>query len=437
MRNIRIKILTISILLISISSILPWSTLPLKNTFIWWTIYAIILATFISSKRTTFDYRNDKNLFYLKIYLYWVAICIVRGFFVAENYWEFKNLMGTGMVLLLPCSIYVTTNKYAIQKILSFWFLYGLLLFPLILPFISGTGYGRYLVPVSFIALFFPVLNRKWKLITLATCLFVIFISLDARSNVIKFSVPVIFCLLYLFRYYLTESILRALHRSVMLLPIALFIASSFGFFNIFNMESYIEGSYNITKTDAEGYSIEGNLIADTRTLLYEESIASAIKNNYVLLGRTPARGYDSASFGLYLKEILNTGKMERFSNEVSILNIFTWTGLIGVLLYFLIFYRASYLAINSSNSSFLKILGLYVAFRWTYAWVEDFSLFDLSNFILWTIIGMCYSRDFRRMTDYEFKAWLRGILSKEYRLTSAYWIAGRPDRNLKKPLPT
>jgi hypothetical protein len=190
------------------------------------------------------------------------------------------------------------------------------------------------------------------------------------------------------------------------------------GVFNVFKMDKYIKGEYKISRS-TKGEEKEESLTTDTRTFLYEEVLESAVKHNYSLLGRTPARGNDSASFGSFLADELNTGKMERFSNEVSILNVFTWTGLVGVILYFFIFIKASYLAINKSNNIYVKIIGLYVAFRWTYAWVEDFSRFDLSYLFLWIMIGMCFSRAFRNMTDLELKLWVRGIFEKHYILAS------------------
>src|SRR5690606_8010144 len=108
------------------------------------------------------------------------------------------------------------------------------------------------------------------------------------------------------------------------------------GRFNIFNMEEYISGEYK-TQTLIDGKLEETSLTADTRTLLYQETLTSAIKNNYVWHGRTPARGYESPSFGAFALEQLKTGKLERFGSEVSILNIFTWTGIIGCILYFLV----------------------------------------------------------------------------------------------------
>ena len=113
----------------------------------------------------------------------------------------------------------------------------------------------------------------------------------------------------------------------------------------------------------------------------------------------------------------MHTEKQERFANEVSILNIFTWLGIVGVLLYFLIFIKATYLAINESNNIFIKLIGLNISFRWTYGFVEDFSRIDLSNIFLWLMIGMCFSESFRQMTNAEMKYWVRGIFEKQRRI--------------------
>jgi hypothetical protein len=131
-------------------------------------------------------------------------------------------------------------------------------------------------------------------------------------------------------------------------------------------------------------------------------------------MGRTPARGNDSEHFGLFAFEELKTGRYERYVNEVSILNIFTWTGLIGVVLYFMIFFKSVYLAIYKSNNFFMKVVGLYVMFRWMYAWVEDFNRFDIMNIVLWMLIAMCYSEQFRNMSDSEFKSWLNSIFKRK-----------------------
>lgn len=138
---------------------------------------------------------------------------------------------------------------------------------------------------------------------------------------------------------------------------------------------------------------------ADTRTGLYENVIASAVLNEYIIQGRTPARGYDSTNFTVMFAD--------RGASEVSIHNIFTYYGLIGTVLYFLIFYIASWRAIFQSRNRYIPILGIFVSFRWIYAWIEDFSVFDIGYVFLWVMIAMCMSSRFRYMSDGEFRYWL------------------------------
>jgi hypothetical protein len=155
------------------------------------------------------------------------------------------------------------------------------------------------------------------------------------------------------------------------------------------------------------------DVTSDTRTFIYEEVLESAIDNNYWLLGRTPARGNDSYTFGVYAYEL--TGRNERLSNEVGLANIFTWTGLVGVVIYMIIFFRATYLAVNRSRNLFSKLIGVYVAFRWLFAWIEDISDFSLNYFMIMTMLGLCFSYSFRNMNDTEVVVWVRGIFDIRY----------------------
>lgn len=408
--------ISFAILLITISSVSQWISLPSGNTFFWWAIYISTLIAFVKARKVYFDPFDKLNIKVLLLYLTWNIICILRGVGIAENYWEWKNLVGTTIVLLLPISIYISTNSSLMQYITSTWIKYALPAFFFFLPFFNqGDAIGNYLVPISFLLLFFPLLPKRWKMITLILSILVVFGAPSARSNVIKFSISLLFSMLLYFKEIISRRLFEFGRWLLLTIPVILFILAVSGRFNIFKMDEYLQGDYTTTVVE-NGKAQEEDLTADTRTLIYEEVLSSAVKYDYVWFGRTPARGNESQLFGLVLADELHTGKMERFANEVSILNIFTWTGITGVILYFLIFYQASYLAINKSNSKSMQIVGLYVAFRWLYAWVEDFSEFNLSYFFLWAMIGMCFSKSFRVMNDLEVKSWIRGIFDKRYR---------------------
>ncbi len=395
--------------MISFKSSNQWSTLPIGNEIFWWVVQFIFICILVKIRSLFSDSLIEINLFYVRFYLVWIIICIIRGAIIAENYWEWKSLISHGFLLFLPLIVYVTNSLNSVSIIIKIWFQYGLILFIFFIPFLYADAVGQFLVPVSFLVLFFPLLSKKWKIIVTVFLVYATTFDITARSNVIKFLVPFLIGGLYYFKYFLSNKILNTSRLIFLFMPFVLLLFGFFGDFNVFKLDEYL-GEYKAETITITGEKVEENLTLDTRTFLYVEVIESALKNNYVLFGRTPARGNDSSHFGDYSKETLKTGKQERSANEVSILNIFTWLGFVGVILYFLIFIKSSYLAINESNNIFIKLIGLNVSFRWTYGFVEDFSNFDLTNIFLWLMIGMCYSKTFRQMSNNQMKNWVLSI---------------------------
>ncbi|MFS4482692.1 hypothetical protein ACKGJY_06720 [Hyunsoonleella sp. 2307UL5-6] len=400
------------LLLTVLRTIAHWSSFSLGGIFVFWFINTIIIFSILKVKQEFYDRANNRNTILVFLFLFWNISVIVRGCLIADNYWEWKNLVTSGFVFLLPLTIFISTNRLIVQAVFHNYMKFFLPAFFLFILVMNRGAYGVYLIPVSFMLLFMPLLTKKWKIVILSFTVIAVTASLAARSNVIKFIIPLLIGLLYYLRPFVNKNILGASRIALLVLPLVLFGLGLTGKFNIFKISDYTEGEYTTSSSSGEAE----DLTADTRTLLYVEVIASAIKNNYIWFGRTFARGNDSELFGAQIEAQTGTGKFERYGNEVSILNVFTWTGLVGVVLYFLIFLKASYLALYKSKSWFMKILAVYICFRWTYAWVEDFSRFDLSYIFLWLIIGMCYSVSFRNMTDGEFKYWVRGIFDIRYR---------------------
>ena len=78
----RICILT---LLITILSGLEWS--GFGNTTINWIIDFIFIYTLFQYKK------QSHSLVLINIYLAWLFIGTIRGIFIAENYWEWKQLI--------------------------------------------------------------------------------------------------------------------------------------------------------------------------------------------------------------------------------------------------------------------------------------------------------------------------------------------------------
>lgn len=376
------------------------------NTILMWLLYTLIIYFSFTIKRN--NYRNISSIdnFVFNIYLLWLAICCFRGCLVAENYWEWKQLITGTFYLLLPVLIFSFSNSYILQNALTKWIKYVLPIFIFIgYWFINSGRYQFTLGPIYLLACFIPFMHKKWKFIIGAFLVLLLVANFGARSQSLKAVVSIIICICFYFYKCIPIRLIKCLHFLFYILPVILLILGISGKFNVFEDLSSNEGKYLATKV-VNGEVQEEDLSADTRTFIYVEVLTSAINNDYVIWGRTPARGNDSVIFGEYNAELLKTGKYERFKNEVCHPNVFTWLGLIGVILYSFFYVRASYLAIYKSNNSYIKLIGLFIAFHWAYGWVEDSIDFDIINVTLWMIIAIGMSKAFRNMSNIEFEKW-------------------------------
>ena len=357
---------------------------------------------------------NRKEYLIIAVYLIWLFISVFRGVFVADNFDEYVQLISGTMALLLPLFVYVFSDKELLQKTLRLWFYIALPLFLYFAWKMYNESFQFYLGPVLFIGCFLPLIPKKWRFIIFALLILMVVADFFARSQVLKALIALCVSIGSLFAYKINQRIFHAVHRLLYIVPIVLLLLGITGVFNIFHFfaESYKGGPTNIN-TFWDEWETEESLSDDTRSFIYYEVITSAVKHNYVIQGRTPARGNDSESFGYEYMEILRNGRYERHGNEVCHPNVFTWLGLIGLILYGLIYYRSSYLALFKSNSIWLKLIGLIIAFRFFYGWIEDKNRLNLFNISLWMMIAMGFSETFRQMTDEDFKDWVVGIFKK------------------------
>lgn len=394
------KFLNYAILLISVSSVLQWCELLIGNTFLWWLLDGLILIKFFVLTR------GQERITPIFVFLLCVGVSFVYGVtWQAYTYWDWKLLVSNLMVFSLPLTVYVFLTPSILGSVLHFWLRRAWIILLILAPFLASDAFGRFLMPYSFLALFFTVLNTRNRIIIAIAYGITITLGNESRSDMLKFSV----CLLLGFVYYIPiiRSIFKRWMKEIVyvlwVLPIVMLGLGVTGVFNVFNIEEELglEGTYMI-KSSNSGEDVSA--LTDTRTFLYSEEITSAIKNNYVIQGRSMARGYDSLFFG----DNDESKRGERGKCETSILNIFNYFGLIGVIIYFGIFVTASYKAIAHSKNVYVPIIGVYVAFRWLFGWIEDFSNFDLNYLFIWIMISICYSDEYRNMTNQEFIGWIR-----------------------------
>ena len=404
----QIGFLPIIVVLITVISVNLWSIFPIENMVLSWGLYLLICISVLWNKYYYFSPNNGRDYLIIRIYIIWMIIGVIRGCFVAENYWEWKELVSATFALSLPIFVYAFSIPLILQTTLSVWIKFALPAFGLFFIWaISRDAHHFYLGPILLLGCFIPALPKKWKYILLGLLFLMLVVDLTARSQTIKAAIVLLISAAYYLSRYTSTRIFNIAHWFCYIIPIVFLTTAIMGVFNPFQALEDNEGKYMTTDEVGE---VE-DLAADTRTGLYEEIVSSAVRHNYIWQGRTPARGNDSWIFGSYTAEELKTGRYERHSNEFCHPNIFTWLGLIGVVFYGLIYLRGSYLALYKSNSVWMKLIGVFIAFRWAFGWIEDTNSIDISNIALWMMIAMGFSEQFRAMSNTEMEEWVCGIL--------------------------
>lgn len=375
-----------------------------------WIAAALNLAFVAWYKKKYFRPANRRDYRIVGLFLLWAVIGIVRGLFVAENYWEWKALVGTSFQLFLPAFVYVFSSPELLQKVFRLWLKYILPLFIIVLSWMVVVDfYHFYLGPLLILGCLIPLFpNKIWKIGALVLLGVMLLGDIGARAQMLKAGMTLLIAAGIWMRHRIPGRLLRIGHWSFYIIPIILLALGISGRYNIFDHSTKYSGRF--TQQGVEnGQVVVKDLAVDTRTFIYREVIGSALANDYLLWGRTPARGNDSEWFGAYNAEELNTGKYERQMNEVAHPNIFTWLGLIGLVLWSLIYLKSSFLAVYRSRNVFMRFLGVFIAFRFLLGWIEDVNSFNLSGIAIWMLIAMGFSEQFRAMTDTEFKKWVRG----------------------------
>ena len=116
--------------------IFPYLSL-LNNTAISWMFSTSVLILLFFSMFYFYDDINRENTRVITYFFIWTVICITRGFFVAEHYWDIKALITNIFGLLLFMVAYSATNKVIVQTFLSYYVKYALPLFLILIILVN------------------------------------------------------------------------------------------------------------------------------------------------------------------------------------------------------------------------------------------------------------------------------------------------------------
>ena len=331
---------------------------------------------------------------------------LFRAVFLASDYWEWKIIFTTSESFsLIPLVFFLGINleiaKTVFTFCLKYLFPFGFVLIPL--TFITNDElYSRIMIPIVLFILVIPYIKSQWKILLIVVTITSIAMNIGFRSNLIKSTSSALLLLIFYFQDYIRLSWIRLARWFFFIIPIVLLALALTGTYNLFDEISQDE-KYEFTDDSGNQQS----LTADTRTFLYEEVITSVIKSDALWFGKSAIGSYTSEFF----TDLTGTSESnKRFGCEVGILNFFMRYGIVGVSIYLLLLLTVSYYAINRSNNTLAKMIGLFIAFRWTYAFIEEFTQYDLNFYFFWFAVGLVSSTSFRKMNDNELKIYLGSL---------------------------
>lgn len=405
-----IGLLKILFFIVSIIALMPFLVFPTASfsVYFYWIVFLGVICCFIALKPEI----PYKEVPIIRVYLFMYILYIPYSLYMAEDYWDMKELIENLMIYLIPLCVYKISTPNRLVPILSFWYRYCWIIFLFFLiPFIKESdAIGKFNVPFTFALLFFSCLNGRMKILSLGALALMLLFNLDDRSDSIKMIVCLLLGLIPYFKFFRKivwpYKLLRIL---AFLLPFILLVLGVAGVFNVFDFESYMGDSDKYTVNNKQGN--DESLLADSRTILYSEAVTSAVTNDYVLQGRSMSRGYDSPFFAYLYDTNQYTGRYgERRTSESLLLTVFTYFGIFGVVIFFIIFWIATSRAISNSNNIYIKMLGLYMCFRWVWLWIEDYARVDANTLLMWFMLAMCFSPYWRNLSNEEFKKIIKSV---------------------------
>lgn len=384
--------------------------LNLPEPFMWTYRGIVIVILYFFIGKTVQRKQVDTIGFWLVVaFIIWQVISFIRALNYVEGYWLWKYILLNLLTTSFYIVILVATNTDVIYYYLRLYWKYLIPL--LLLSFLqrqspSMLNYVPFAVLMIFVGIV-PRQKRPWLLAV--TILY--FIFENQRNDMVKILLTTMIGLGFGYFYRaIPRWTIKLVHLAFLITPFVLINLAVDGKFNIFKMDEYITGDYTQEVTTAEGLE-EENLKGDTRTFIYRNVFATMEKYDAWVMGRSTAFA-DEGVDDFWGTDAVS-GMRGRYGNEVGILDILLWYGLIGVGIYYLIYVRASYLAVYKSNNRYAKGVGLYVAFLWMWAFIWEKPLIETFFMMDLVLLGLCLSARFRSMSDQEIAYWLRNVFYK------------------------
>lgn len=321
-----------------------FSSDPLYKTVVTLLLFSsvtyLLIETRVAIRNTITGRFNSWRLFVLYLFFGWCLITVLRG--ISLNSQDFMTLVSNpglgGLVWIMPLFLLIGLNKNVINELRMVALIFSWLSIPFCLFSIYEVVSLNYTQPLSFgkvgnlftcgaTFLLLVGMVRGWLFVLCFSSLIISIVShyyLGERTHVVILSVILIYSL-----FSIGVNKVKSLRfRGLLLIVIFLALAGMFA---------------------DKIYSLDDELLADTRTFLFEE-LSDDFDFKDWIIGRGALGVYYSPFFeSIYLTQ--DDGDwMYRPTNEIGYLHLILKSGLIGAGFYFVIFCLAFFKSIFSKN---------------------------------------------------------------------------------------
>ncbi|MDO6440385.1 hypothetical protein Q4534_23360 [Cyclobacterium sp. 1_MG-2023] len=370
--------------------------------------YPLIVLLLIHSKKS-FHSKFDSAI-YVNIFLLYNIIVLFRGVLNAKSDedWRAFFVIDIPIYLFVHFTMYLAYNKNSIISAFSSFLSYGLIISALIffLPFKYQFGFPKAVSPVYILLFIIPYLSKKYALFILSLAFISLFSDLDSRSNVLNIVIAILIVITFYFKNrFLTISIIKQVRKIILTAPVLLLILGVYGVFNIFLIGDYLSSNEE---------SVE-DILVDSRTGIYTDVFNQLDKDNMVLFGLGASGKTETYLVDLLSIDFSEIYKEGRRGTESGMLNYIQWGGAIGGILYFLLFVKGSYYGIYRSNNWFCVMVGLWVAYKGLFSFIEDRPNFSIDSIFIFFAIGMCLNKELRNFSDVELKILFERMIRKTF----------------------
>lgn len=269
--------------------------------------------------------------------------------------------------------------------------------FAITTAFISYIIYNDYgfldiphlLMPFSLFVPFIPFITWKWKCYIIFICIISLFSDLSVRTNILVLG----FSFFSLFSYYFFKvffkKYVKFIHRTLFIIPFVFTFLGYTGIYNIFEDIEEQNIDINVVGSKDRVFNV------DSRTAVYLEFWEAINSPKTIILGDGAVCYYEDEfhnSTGPFI--------LPRRIVEPGILNVLKYYGIIGFLCFYMLLWSASSKAINETNNDLIRLVGLYIAFKFTLLFIEE-SVISIDTYLA---IGLCCNKRLRQMSNYDIK---------------------------------